>query len=349
MSKLSTILIFVLFLLAACTPAASTPSTVTNTAPSPTEPQPTAAVEVTVGAVLRTFSNTYWVSIKEGIEDRARELGITTSVQAGAVEGDPESQQARLETMINEGYDCYIVAPVSTENLIPPLVTASEQGKPIVNQDVEINKEAAEAVGVKIATHIVSDNVEAGRIAANYFNEKLGGQGKVAVIEGNPASTGSQLRVQGFVEGLDPGITIVNQVAADWDREKALTAAESILLADPDLNGFFSANDTMALGVAQAVKNAGKTGQVMVIGVDGIEAALEAIGNGDLTGTVSQYPYIAGRMDLESCVAAINGVELQPTYNSPIALITSENLEQALSAFPNPFFDFKDPIADLVK
>ena len=79
--------------------------------------------------------------------------------------------------------------------------------------------------------------------------------------------------------------------------------------ANPDIKGFFAANDQMALGIGQAVKNAGKTGEIAIIGVDGIEDALKAISAGDISATVSQYPYTIGQLGVEACVAAAKGNE----------------------------------------
>ena len=126
---------------------------------------------------------------------------------------------------------------------------------------------------------------------------------------------------------------MVQTVAADWDREKALNAAGDVLRANPDLGGIYAANDTMALGAVQAAQNAGNT-TVEVIGTDGDQSALDSIKSGGLTATVSQYPYVVGAMGVEACLAAAQGKTLPQKVDAPLALITSDNIDQARPATP---------------
>lgn len=110
----------------------------------------------------------------------------------------------------------------------------------------------------------------------------------------------SGARLDGFKKAVSGKLDIVQTVSADWDRQKALTAATDILRARPGLKGFFAANDDMGLGIVRAIQNAGKAGKVKVISVDGIKDALESVGQGQLTATVSQYPYSIGQMGMEA-------------------------------------------------
>ena len=100
----------------------------------------------------------------------------------------------------------------------------------------------------------------------------------------------------------------------------------------------------MGLGAAQAVKNAGKSGSISIISVDGITAALQAVKDGTLNGTISQYPYAEGQMAVQACVNLVAKKPVPERVVAPIKLITKANADQALAAFPQPFEPYDNPI-----
>lgn len=301
---------------------------------------------ITIGAILKPPSFDYFARMERGLRDKVAEMGLHLEFQA-PVGFDAEEQVTRFEILKTKKFDCLVANPMSGTNLIQALVGLDV---PIVNVDNPIDLDAAKAAGVKIASYVGSDNVAAGRLAGERMVELLGGSGAVAAIAGEAANQTSKDRISGFKTAAEAGgLQVVQEVAADWDREKALTAAEDIMRAHPDLRGFFAANDGMGLGIQTAVDNAGKTGQIHVISVDGDWEALESIKAGRLAATVSQYPYVAAQMAVEACVAAVRGATLPAKVDAPIALITKDNVQQAMDATPKAFSDYVDPYADLLK
>ncbi|HTZ04868.1 MAG TPA: substrate-binding domain-containing protein, partial [Gaiellaceae bacterium] len=105
----------------------------------------------------------------------------------------------------------------------------------------------------------------------------------------------------------------------------------------------------MALGAADAVSAAGRTGQVAIIGMDGITEALDAIRSGEMSATVSQYPYVMGRMAVEACLAAARGDVLPSRVDAPVAVVTRANVARASTLFPRPFRTYSDPFARLLR
>jgi ABC-type sugar transport system substrate-binding protein len=172
--------------------------------------------------------------------------------------------------------------------------------------------------------------------------------GKVALVGGISGDVTSGARLDGFTEGAGDGFDIVQTVAANWSREEALNQATTILRSNPDLAGFFVANDDMALGVARAVSDVGREGEVEIISVDGIEDGLQGVKSGDLSALVAQYPYAIGEMGINACRAAIAGEDLPGEVTAPIALITPDNVDDALATAPAPFEEYDDPFAELV-
>ena len=304
--------------------------------------------EVKIAAVLKTLANPYWIAMKDGIEARAAELGVEVTVQAATDESAIDEQTKILQTMSGQDFTCFLVAPITGTNLIQPLVAVSEAGLPIVNVDAPFDTEALEASGVDLVTYIASRNEVAGQVAAEEMIAQLGGSSEIALVQGLSGDGSSIARIDGF-KGAAGDLAIVAEEAADWDREKALNVADAIMQANPDVKGFYAANDGMALGIQQAVNNAGMTGQILVYGTDGVQDALDSIAAGQLAGTASQYPYAIGAMGVESCVAIAQGATVPEFIESPIALITAENLEAALEAAPAPFFEYDNPVAALLE
>jgi ribose transport system substrate-binding protein len=260
--------------------------------------------------------------------------------------GDSTGQADRLSAVSMQDYGCYLVNPISVSNLVQALVPVAQKKVPIVNIDSVIDPVQAEAAGFKVDTYIGTDNVSAGELAGDEMLKLLPNGGKVALIAGVVGDVGSNARIKGFQQAVAGKLDVVTMVSADWDREKALTAADTILRANPDLAGFFAANDVMALGVQRAVMSAGK--DVKVIGLDGITDALHSVAAGELAATVSQYPWVVGAMGLEACVAAASGKTLPAKVDAPVQLINKANADTAIKKFPQPAEAYPDPFRDLL-
>jgi ribose transport system substrate-binding protein len=173
--------------------------------------------------------------------------------------------------------------------------------------------------------------------------------GKVAAIGGIAGDVTSGARIEGFTKGISGKLDLVQTVAANWERQEALTQATNVMRAQSDLAGFFVANDDMGLGVARAVANAGKTGKIKVISVDGVKDALTAVKAGQIDAVVAQYPYAIGLMGVEACQASAKGAALPANVEAPVEVVTKENADQALAATPKPFGTYEDPFTALLK
>ena len=153
---------------------------------------------------------------------------------------------------------------------------------------------------------------------------------QVAVIEGDPGTVSSRDRVTGFTAAArEGGLNIIASQPANWNRQKAYDLAKTILGAAPDLKAFGVANDDMALGVVRAVQETGAAGKVIVVAVDGIPEAIDAVRQGSLAGTVAQYPDAMAYLAIEILVKKLNGETVPEKVDSPIKLITKDNLADA--------------------
>jgi ABC-type sugar transport system substrate-binding protein len=208
-----------------------------------------------------------------------------------------------------------------------------------------IGEDAAKALGVKITTYIGTDNRRGGSLGADAMAGLVGRGANVAVITGIPGDVGSGQRAGGFETGNRGRFRVVATIAADFDRTKARLAVADLLGQNSRIDGFFAVNDLMALGAADAVRAAGRQGDIKVVGFDGISEALAAIARGSVSATVAQYPYTMGQLSIEACLASLRGDPVPATVRAPVQVVTSENVAQAQDNFPKPVEPFNDPFA----
>jgi ABC-type sugar transport system substrate-binding protein len=299
-----------------------------------------------VGVMIKGLDNPFFAAMNDGVKAAATDTGADVQVQAAASLTDTSGQASKLEALIGQNMSCYVVNPISQTNLVQPLARVPDD-TPVVNIDSPVGADAAKQAGLKISTYIGTDNVAAGGMAADTMADLAKG-GTIGVIGGISGDATSNARVEGFTKGASGRFTPLKTVAGDWDRAKALNAAEDLMRANPDIKGFFAANDQMALGIAQAVKNAGKKGQIAIVGVDGIEDALKAVQAGDMSATVSQYPYTIGQLGVEACLAAAQGKKVPSDVKAPVQVVTKANAAKAEKNFPEPVNTYDDPFTALL-
>jgi ribose transport system substrate-binding protein len=300
--------------------------------------QPTFAQgeRVRLGALIKNLDNEFFLTMQKGYEFAAARLGIDIVVGSTPTEGTAEQQLAILEGWLNEGgFDGFIVTPFRATSLNSALERATQLGIPIINIDELIPADAQQ--GIALAAQIASNNVRAGEEAARYVIANVEAGAEVAVIEGAPGTTSSIDRVTGFTNTVTAaGYKVVASQPANWDRARAFEVASNILQGNPNVKAIFAANDGMGLGAIEAVEAAGLGGKVIVLSVDAIPEALEAVKAGRLAGTVAQYPDEMAILAVEAMLKVLQGRPIAPFIESPVKLITKENVETAGSRLGDP-------------
>jgi ribose transport system substrate-binding protein len=300
--------------------------------------------EVRIAIVTRDFTNPYWAALRDGAQAEGKKQGVTVEVQAGESETDSTGENAKISTLAGQNYNCFGVVPVNATNVITPLVPVAQKKIPILNLDTQIDPNASAQAGVSYASFIGSDNLSAGEQAGTALLSRMGGHGAVAILQGIAGEQNGINRQQGFSQAVAGKLNIVATQPADYDQAKAQTVTDAILKAHPEITGIFAANDTMGLGAAQSVRNAGLTGKVSIISVDGIQAALAAVKAGTLSGTISQYPFAEGELAVQACINLVRQQTVPARIVAPIALIDSGNVDKAIASFPQPFVPFTNPL-----
>lgn len=271
-----------------------------------------------IGLSLSTLNNPFFVSIRSGAQAEAKKLGVdltVTDAQNGA------SQQAnQLENFTSSGLGTIIVNPVDSDAVTPAAKAVNKADIPLVAVDRAVNNATTAAL-------VASDNTTGGKLAAKSLAEKLGGKGKIVILQGQAGTSASRERGAGFAEGLKayPGIEVVAKQPADWDRTKGLDVMTNLLQANPDVSGVFAENDEMALGAIKALgSKAGKS--VQVIGFDGTDNGLKAVKAGTLYASVAQQPSELGRIAVRNAVKAAEGEKVAKSVMVPVKVVTEENV-----------------------
>jgi ribose transport system permease protein len=276
------------------------------------------AAQRKVGLSLSTLNNPFFVQIRQGAEQEAKRLGVDLTVTDA--QNDASQQANQLQNFTSSGLSTIVVNPVDSDAAGPSVRSADQADIPVVAVDRGVNKAEIDAL-------VASDNVEGGRMAARALGEKLGGEGRIVILQGQAGTSASRERGQGFAEGLKefPGIEVVAKQPADFDRTKGLDVMTNLLQAHPDVDGVFAENDEMALGAAKALgSRAGK--QVQVVGFDGTPDGLKAVEAGTLYASVAQQPTELGRIAVRNALAAAEGKDLKDLVKVPVKVVTKENV-----------------------
>ncbi|WP_218003770.1 substrate-binding domain-containing protein [Herbiconiux solani] len=301
-----------------------------------------------VAAVIKGLDNPFFQAMESGVQGAADTDGVDVTIQAASDIGDTTGQADKLTALAGQDFGCFVVNPISGTNLVQALATVGQAGKPIVNIDQPIDADAASAANLDIATYIGTDNEAAGGKAGDFVKAQVPAGSEVAIIGGIAGDVTSGARVDGFKAAVGSDLNVIQESAADWKRELALTQATDIIAANPNIKAFFAANDDMGLGIVKAIENAGLTGTITVVSVDGNQDALESVKAGGLTATVAQYPYAIGSLGLQACEVATSGGTLPKNIESPTALVTTAEADQAIAAFPQPFAPFENPLESML-
>ena len=276
---------------------------------------PAMAEDYTIGALLSDTSNTFFVTMADAIKAKGDELGVKTIILDGA--NDSAKDVTNMEDLISAKVDIVLYNPVDSDAAAAVVEMAAKAGIPVISIDRSVN-------GAEVISHIASDNVYGGRIATELILEKMGGEGAIAEIQGMAGASAANERHQGFDEAIAAAgvkVTVVSSQIGDWDTTKAMGIMENILMANPEVKGVFCANDNMAIGAVQACQQNGRA-DVIIVGFDAEQVALDAIEEGTMLATVQQQPALMGELGVENAIAYLKGETIEASIGAPVALVT---------------------------
>ena len=285
--------------------------------------------DVKICYVTRTLSNEFWGFEAAGVEAEAKRLGLQYQSFAVNDESSITEQLDKAQSALNQGCSALLASPISATALDTVFTAALAQGIPaIILNDAQGTLDGVVYVGPDAET--------IGETAADYVADQLPDGGQVAMIEGDPGSSNALNRGAGFKAGLEnyPNLELVASQTAKWDTNQAQTIATAMLTANPDIKAFYSQNDGMAFGVQAAIDAKGLTGQVILVGTDGIPQAKKEITDGNMTATVSEKPTTEGATGVQVALWMLAGEEVPAWVDVPAFVIDESNVADYPTGMP---------------
>ncbi|MCI0993689.1 sugar ABC transporter substrate-binding protein [Pseudomonas corrugata] len=276
-----------------------------------------------IGVSIARVDDNFMTYVRSGLEDAAKKDSV--QIQFEDAQGDVVRQLNQVQGFINQKVDAVIVLPVDTAATTNMTRAAVEAKVPLVY----VNRHPDERVLPKGVVTVASNDIEAGQLQMHYLAEKLNGKGTLAIIMGDLAQNATHDRTEGVKQVLKdyPGIKIVEQQSAEWQRAKGMDLTSNWLLAGTSFDAIVANNDEMAIGAAMALQQAGKTkGEIAIVGIDGLPDGLAAIKRGMLVASVFQDPKAQATAALQAAVKMIKGEPVEAEVWVPFQLIKPEQV-----------------------
>jgi len=313
-------------LLAGCAPAATTttaPAADTGAAAEATEPAAEeAAAKPYIPVISKGFQHQFWQAVKLGSEQAAADYNVDITFEGPATESEVDRQIEMLTAALAKNPAAICFAALDTQAAIPLLEEAQARGIPVVGFDSGVDSD------IPVAT-AATDNIAAAALAADKMAELIGGEGKVAVIVHDQTSRTGIDRRDGFLNRMAeayPNIEIVNVDYGAGDHLKSTELAKAIMQANPDLKGYFGANEGSIIGVLNAATELGKT-DLVIIGYDSGAQQMQAIRDGLQAGAITQNPIGIGYKCVEAAVKAINGEPVDKIIDTGFYWYDASNID----------------------
>jgi len=271
-----------------------------------------AAKNLYIPVISKGFQHQFWQAVKAGAEKAAEDCGVTITFEGPETEAMVDKQIEMLQTALDKKPAAIVFAALDSKAAIPLLEEAQKAGIPVIAFDSGVDSDIP-------LTTAATDNVAAAALAADKMAELIGGKGEVAIIAHDQTSRTGIDRVAGFTDRIKekyPDITIVDTQYGAGDQLKSTDLAKAIILAHPNLKGFFGANEGSIIGVLNAVTELGMEGKIVVIGYDSGKQQIDAINSGVEAGAITQDPIGIGYKSVEAAVKALRGEKLDKTIDT---------------------------------
>jgi ribose transport system substrate-binding protein len=265
-----------------------------------------------IALVMKSLANEFFVTMADGArahqEDHPDQYQLIVNGIRNEI--DLAQQVALIDQMIASNVDAIIVAPADSKAMVPALARAVAAGIVVVNIDNRLDGDILGEYGLEIP-FVGPDNFVGAELVGRYIAERM-----------------SQQRTAGFQKAIeDAGLKVVAQQSAQWDQTTAVNITSGMLVQNPNLAAIFAANDNMALGAVAAVAQAGKTGQIAVVGFDNISAIQQLIREGSVLATADQHADLLAVYGIEYALQALNSGSALEDKNTPVDLITFDSFE----------------------
>ena len=276
-----------------------------------------------IPVVSKGFQHQFWQAVKLGAEQEGEALNAEVNFIGPASESDVAIQIEMLQAEYDKGPAAICFAALDSQAANPLLEQMAADGIPVIAFDSGVDSDIP-------LTTAATDNVAAAALAADKMAELIGGAGKVGVIVHDQTSRTGIDRGTGFVDRMAemyPDIEIIGPQYGGGDQLKSTDLAKAMIQANPDIKGFFGANEGSAIGVVNAVNELDMAGDLVVIGYDSGQAQIDAIKSGLMAGAVQQNPIGIGAECVKAAAMAIQGLEVPPNIDTGFIWADASNID----------------------
>ena len=253
--------------------------------------------------ISKGFQHQFWQAVKKGAENAAKDLDVEMTFEGPETEAQVDKQIEMLQAALAKNPKALGIAALDSKAVIPLLQQAQAKKIPVIAFDSGVDSDIP-------LTTVSTDNIVAAGVAADKLAEAIGYKGKVAIIVHDQTSRTGIDRRDGFLKRMKekyPDITVLEPQYGAGDHLKSTEIAKAVINGNPDLKGYFGANEGSAIGVINAVKELKMEGKIVVVGYDSGKLQIDAIQNGLMLGAVQQNPVLMGYKTVEWAVRVLKG------------------------------------------
>jgi len=282
-----------------------------------------------IALIMKSLANEFFKTMEEGARAHHEEHKDEYELLVVGIknETDVAKQIDFVELMIAQGVDAIVIAPADSKALVPVCKRAMQAGIIVVNIDNKFDADVLADQGVEIP-FVGPDNRKGARLAGEYLADKLSPGDKVAIIEGAPNAFNGIQRKLGFEDAMKAAsMNIVSSQSGYWEMAKANQVVSALVTEYSDLKAILCANDSMALGAVAALKAAGKSDDIIVIGFDNISAVQRLLVEGRILCTIDQHADKLALYGIQYALEMLQGKGRPSDRETPVDLITAESLK----------------------
>ena len=284
-----------------------------------------------VALVMKSLANEFFRTMEDGARAHQKENASQYTLLTNGIkdETDTAAQIKMVQQMVAQRVNALIIAPADSKALVPVLKTAADRGIVVINIDNQLDADALKEKNLQVP-FVGPDNRAGARLVGDYLAKALQAGDKVGIVEGVSTTFNAQQRTQGFQDARKgAGMTVAAVQSGQWEIDKGNTIAAGMLREHPDLKALLCGNDSMALGAVAAVRAAGRTGKVQVVGYDNISAIKPMLADGRVLATADQFAAKQAVFGIETALKALaekkTGADLPPVIRTEVVLITKDS------------------------
>lgn len=289
-------------------------------------PGPATPGKPRIALVMKSLANEFFSAMAEGAKTYQSEHAGDFDLIVNGIkdERDINRQVALMDEMIGQKVAAIVIAPADSKALVSACRRAQEAGIAVVNIDNKLDDAVLAEQGIKVP-FVGPDNRAGAKLVGDHLASQLKPGDPVAIVEGLKTAFNGQQRLLGFQDSAKAAdLKVVDSQSAQWEIAQANRVASAMLSEHPEIKALMCCNDSMALGAVAAVKAAGRSGQVLIVGYDGIGAVRDAIQEGSILATVDQHADQLAVFGLQYALDLIAKKESPADRTTPVDLVVKK-------------------------